>query len=115
MDDQDTVGENWVHWILYNIPANRTDLPEAVKIGDTIEGIGVQGMNSFQEVGYRGPCPPLGMGEHHYQFKLYALDIRLFLPPGATISDIQKAMQGHILSKAGVIGTYQRNIKREGG
>jgi Raf kinase inhibitor-like YbhB/YbcL family protein len=114
VDDPDSPGGTWVHWVLYNIPANRTDLPEGISVGETIEGVGVQGKSSFKEIKYGGPCPPLGSGIHHYHFKLYALDTRLFLPPAASKSDVQKAMQNHILNQAEIIGTYQREIKNKG-
>ncbi len=114
VDDPDAPGGTWVHWVLYNIPPNRTDLPELVPSGETVEGIGVQGKSSFEEVKYGGPCPPLGTAMHHYNFTLYALDTRLFLPPGASKAEIQKAMKNHILNQAEIVGTYQREIKKKG-
>lgn len=114
VDDPDAPGGTWAHWVLYNIPPNRTDLPESVPSGATVEGVGVQGKSSFEEVKYGGPCPPLGMVMHHYNFTLYALDTRLFLPPGASKADIKKAMKNHILSQAEIVGTYQREIKNKG-
>jgi hypothetical protein len=81
-------------------------LLEAVPTGDLAAG-GVQGRNDFGNIGYGGPCPPPGR-PHRYFFKLYALDIELRVKTGATKKDIVAAMQGHVLTQAEVIGTYQR-------
>lgn len=90
MDDPDA--EGWVHWVQFDIPAEVTELPEAAGGPD----IGVKGKNQFGKLGYGGPCPP--RGTHRYVFRLYALDIMLGLPQGATKGTVLKAMEGHILA-----------------
>ncbi|MBW2428064.1 MAG: YbhB/YbcL family Raf kinase inhibitor-like protein [Deltaproteobacteria bacterium] len=95
----------WVHWVLYNIPATLSSLPEGVKDKDLPKGI-LQGLNDWKKTGYGGPCPPIG--EHRYFHKLYALDIVLPDLTRPTKAKLEKAMQGHILSQAELIGLYQR-------
>ncbi|MBS1198110.1 MAG: hypothetical protein H6R18_1895 [Proteobacteria bacterium] len=93
----------WVHWLLYNLPASSTGLPEAVKslpVG-TLEGI-----NDGQCTGYGGPCPPIG--RHRYFHKLYALDVVLPDLKIPTKSALELAMQGHVVAEAQLIGTYQK-------
>jgi len=95
----------WVHWVLYNIPANAVSLPEAVSERDLPEGT-LEGLNDWKRTGYGGPCPPIG--KHRYFHKLYALDVvlpDLGLPAKA---GLEEAMQGHVLSKAELVGLYQR-------
>jgi Raf kinase inhibitor-like YbhB/YbcL family protein len=82
-------------------------LPEGVTKVDEIPSGGRQGRNDFRKIGYGGPCPPPGK-PHRYFFKLYALDKMLNLKPGASKRDVEQAMQGHILTKAELMGTYQR-------
>lgn len=101
MDDPDSPTGTWDHWVVFNIPAT-TLIIEAGKEPD-----GVQGKNTWQKAGYGGPCP--GQGEHHYRFKLYALDTLLELSEGATKQEIEQAMQGHILAQTILTGLYQRN------
>jgi hypothetical protein len=105
-DDPDAPAGTWVHWVLFNLRAGSHGLLEAVPTGDLAAG-GVQGRNDFGNIGYGGPCPPPGR-PHRYFFKLYALDIELRVKTGATKKDIVAAMQGHVLTQAEVIGTYQR-------
>ena len=95
----------WVHWVLYNIPAATRGLPEAVKSTALPAGTR-EGQNDWGRTGYGGPCPPIG--RHRYFHKLYALDV--VLPPlsGADKPALEKAMQGHILGRAELIGTYQK-------
>lgn len=88
------------HWIIFNI------LPSIFKIEENIEPKGVSGLNSAGKIGYTGPCPP--DREHRYFFKLYALDTTLDLPEGARKTDLERAMQGHVLEKAELIGLYAR-------
>ncbi len=95
----------WVHWLLYNIPATVSELPEHVAPKDLPSGT-LQGKNDWKQTGYRGPCPPIG--KHRYFFKLYALDTELpdlKLPKKA---QLEQAMTGHIIDHAELIGTYQR-------
>lgn len=105
MQDPDAASGNWVHWIVFNIPAivrqwNPADfnLPAGVKFGK----------NSWGSMDYRGPCPPFGK-DHHYIFTLYALDSLLELPDGANAQQVLDALKGHILEKAELIGIYHRS------
>lgn len=91
----------WFHWVLYNIPVDQVSLAEGV------EGVGVDGYNSFRKTGYDGPCPPPGQ-PHHYHFKLYALDSVLHLPEGETRAELEEAMAGHILAYGELIGQFGR-------
>jgi Raf kinase inhibitor-like YbhB/YbcL family protein len=95
----------WVHWVLYNIPATVSSLPEGVTDKDLPEGT-LQGLNDWKKTGYGGPCPPVG--KHRYFYKLYALDIVLPNLARPTKAKLEKAMEGHVLSKAELIGLYQR-------
>jgi len=105
-DDPDAPAGTWVHWVVYNIPANTQEL--AAGMPKTATGpAGVQGLNDFKRIGYGGPCPPPGK-PHRYFFKLYALDTQLPVKTGATKKDIEAAMQGHTLANAELMGTYQR-------
>ncbi|MBI2134630.1 YbhB/YbcL family Raf kinase inhibitor-like protein [Candidatus Woesearchaeota archaeon] len=90
----------WVHWVVWNIPVNTKKMPK----GNEPEGVG--GNSDFRRTGYGGPCPP--DREHRYFFKLYALDTELDLEKGSTKAELEKAMQGHIIEKAELIGLYQR-------
>jgi len=95
----------WVHWVLYDIPATASRLPEAVKSAALPAGTR-EGINDFKRTRYGGPCPPVG--RHRYFHKLYALDVLL---PDLNRPDkvaVEKAMQGHVLAEATLIGTYQR-------
>ena len=105
-DDPDAPAGTWVHWVIFNLPASANSLPEAIPQTDTAAG-GTQGRNDFGKIGYNGPCPPPGK-PHRYFFKLYALDTTLNLNVGAKKADVERAMQGHILAHAELMGTYQR-------
>ena len=106
-DDPDAPGRTWVHWVIYNIPAGTTELPEGVAKSDTVAGAR-QGVNDFGKVGYGGPCPPRGHGKHRYFFKLYALKSELDLKPRATKKQVENAMKGQILAQVELVGTYER-------
>jgi hypothetical protein len=106
MDDPDAPAGTWVHWVMYNIPANLRGLTEAVPGKKDIEGMGMNGLNSWPKIGYRGPCPPLGT--HRYFFRIYALDTKLGLDSGASKPELIKAMQGHILGIAELMGTFKK-------
>ena len=95
----------WVHWVLYNIPATVNSLPEGLKDKDLPKGA-LQGLNDWKKTGYGGPCPPIG--KHRYFHKLYELDIVLPDLTRPTKAKLEKAMEGHVLSKAELIGLYQR-------
>ena len=95
----------WVHWVLYNLPADSRGLPEAVEPGDLPSGTR-EGKNDWKRTGYGGPCPPIG--RHRYFFKLFALDDMLPDLKAPTKAELEKAMQGHILEKAELLGLYQK-------
>ena len=106
MDDPDAPIGTWVHWVIFNIPASTTDLPATIGPDPTLEDGSIQGLNSWRRVGYGGPCPP--RGQHRYFFKLYALDTMLALRSSATKTDLLRAMEGHILAQAELMGVYRR-------
>ena len=95
----------WVHWVLYNLPADSRGLPEAVESDSLPEG-SLEGKNDWKRTGYGGPCPPIG--RHRYFFKLFALDEVLPDLKTPTKAELEKAMQGHILEKAELMGVYQK-------
>ena len=101
VDDPDAPRGTWVHWVLYDLPPDLSGLPEGVS------GVGVEGKNDFRALGYGGPCPPKGPA-HRYYFKLYALDTMLYVSPGATKAEVEKAMGGHILSQGQLMGKFGR-------
>jgi Raf kinase inhibitor-like YbhB/YbcL family protein len=107
VDDPDAPAGTWVHWVLYGMPATFRALPEGVAARNTVAGIGTQGLNDFRKVGYGGPCPPRGPA-HRYVFTLYALDAALHLPARKTKADLVKAMAGHVLAQAELVGRYGR-------
>ena len=96
----------WVHWVLYNLPAQNGQLPEAVSEEDLPSGTG-QGLNDWKRTGFGGPCPPVG--RHRYFYKLYALDTRLSNLGTPTKAALEAAMEGHIIAETQLIGTYQRH------
>lgn len=106
VDDPDAPSGTWVHWVLYDLPAGTRELPEGVPKDRELPGGARQGRNDFGKIGYNGPCPPKG-SLHRYFFKLYALDVRSNLKAGASKSDLEQAMKGHILAQAGIIGRFQ--------
>ncbi len=102
-DDPDApTQEPWIHWILYGLGSDVTSLPEGSSGG------GREGRNSFGNIGYNGPMPPPGHGEHRYYFVLYALDAEINLPEGAEKSELLDTIKGHILEKTELLGTYER-------
>jgi Raf kinase inhibitor-like YbhB/YbcL family protein len=111
VDDPDAPDPNapkmtWVHWILYNLPVTTRELPEAVR-PDALPQGSEEGQNDWKNLGYGGPCPPIG--RHRYFHKLYALDIVLPDLGAATKSDLERAMEGHVLAQAELVGTYQKD------
>ena len=96
----------WVHWVVYNLPADTAGLPEAAAAGDLPPG-SAEGLNDWQRIGYGGPCPPVG--RHRYFHKLYALDTVLPAMCRPAKRDIEAAMQGHILAQAELVGTYLKS------
>jgi Raf kinase inhibitor-like YbhB/YbcL family protein len=105
MDDPDAPAGTWVHWVLFDLPANARELLEGVAKEDQLSSGARHGRNDFGKVGYGGPCPPPGK-PHRYFFKLYALDAKLGLKAGATKANVERAMKGHILAQAELIGQY---------
>ena len=105
--DPDAPGGTFIHWVLYNMPAGRSSLPKAVTKEDNIPGGGEQGVNGAGGVGYHGPCPPPG-NPHHYHFRLYALDTKLDLTPGASAAQVEDAMRKHVLAQTDLVGTFGR-------
>lgn len=105
-DDPDAPVGTWVHWVIFNIPPNLTELPEKVPASNSLSDSTLQGKNDFRNIGYGGPCPP--GGTHRYFFKLYALDTMLKLPAGSTKASLLKAMEGHIIGEAQLMGKYSR-------
>ena len=100
VDDPDAPSKTWLHWTVWNIPADTKEISEDAKIG-------VEGMTDFGRTGYGGPCPP--NGTHTYRFKLYALDKVLALEQGATLAQLEAAMQGHIIAQTELDGEYKRS------
>lgn len=101
MEDPDAPGGTFVHWIVWNIPADIRGIRE----GDDMSY--PQGRNDFGNIGYDGPCPPKG-SVHSYYFKVYALDTFLNLPEGATKDDLVNAISGHVLAESSIVGKYGR-------
>jgi len=109
MDDPDAPSGTFTHWLIYNMSSQAGGLPEGVQKTERPtngEG-GMQGRNDFGDSGYGGPCPP-GGNPHRYNFRLYALDGRLDLDPGASKDELLKAMEGRILGETTLTGTYKR-------
>jgi Raf kinase inhibitor-like YbhB/YbcL family protein len=92
----------WVHWVLYNLPATSTGLAE----GAALPAGSLEGLNDWKKTGYGGPCPPIG--RHRYFFKLYALDAVLEDLHRPAKAALERAMAGHVLGQAELIGTYQK-------
>lgn len=107
MDDPDARG--WVHWVLFDLPADARGLPEGAgsEPGGGRPAGSVHGRGN-SDLGYYGPCPPEGAGAHRYSFRIYALDAPLGLPQGATEGDVAGAMKGHVLGQGELVGTYSR-------
>ena len=93
----------WVHWVLYNLPAATSALPEAA--ADLPAGA-LEGINDWKRPGFRGPCPPIG--RHRYFHKLFALDTVLADLGQPTKAALEQAMRGHVLAEAQLVGTYEK-------
>jgi len=108
VDDPDAPGRTWVHWVLFNIPADMRGLQEDLPItGKNVDPNAIYvGNNSSCNPSYQGPCPP--SGTHRYYFKLYALDTTINLLPGATKDQLLKAIDGHILAQVELMGTFSK-------
>lgn len=106
MNDPDAMVD-FTHWLAYNIPPDVRELALGASVQAAMPHGSAEGTNNFRRLGYGGPCPPPGK-PHHYVFRLYALDIRLDLPPGATRKQLDSAIEGHIVAEGQIIGIYQR-------
>ncbi len=101
MDDPDAPSGTWVHWVLFNLSPKLTGLEQGKNGG------GIEGKNDFSKNSYGGPCPPRG-SNHRYYVKIYALDKQLELKAGATKSQVESSMHGHILAQGQLMGRYSR-------
>jgi Raf kinase inhibitor-like YbhB/YbcL family protein len=106
VSDPDAPGGTWIHWVVYNLPAGVRKLPKAVSHDAQLSEGGMQGRNSWNQLGYGGPCPP--SGTHRYFFRLYALDSALDLSSGARLSEVEAAIEGHVLAQAELMGTFSK-------
>jgi Raf kinase inhibitor-like YbhB/YbcL family protein len=106
-DDPDAPRGTWVHWVLFNLPADTRELKQGVPATNTLASGAKQGKSDFGSIGYGGPAPPKGK-PHRYFFRVYALDTTLDLPAGATRSQLDAAMTGHILGEGQLMGKYGR-------
>ena len=100
VSDPDAPRGTWSHWVIYNIPPNITGIVENTNPG-------TEGLSDFGKYTYGGPCPPGGK-LHHYIFRLYALDTILDINERPTLNEVEKALQGHIIAKTELVGTYQK-------
>ena len=107
VDDPDAPVGTWVHWVLYNIPADLRGLGEDLPAGERLDDGSIHGRNGWGNLGYGGPCPPPGSA-HTYAFKLYALDTTLDLKPGVKKRAVTSAIEDHLLGRAVLTGTYSR-------
>jgi Raf kinase inhibitor-like YbhB/YbcL family protein len=105
-DDPDAPMGTWVHWVLFNLPADARELKENIPPDKTLPNGAKQGTSDFGRIGYGGPCPP--GGTHRYFFKIYALDTELNLQAGARKRDLLKEMEGHIVGQGQLMGKYKR-------
>lgn len=109
MYDPDAPVGTFIHWVLYDIPSNRSYIDEGVPRTKSIPGLGLHGVNDFGFYGYGGPCPPPGHGEHRYFFALHALDIEsVGLEPGATAAQLIERIKKHVIGYAVLMGKYSR-------
>lgn len=107
VDDPDAPRGTWVHWVLFNLPADAVELAPGVPRAPELPSGARQGVNGWGNVGYGGPCPPHG-APHRYFFRFYALDCTLNLAPGIDRAELDAATAGHVLAEASIMGTYQR-------
>ena len=101
MDDPDAPIGTFVHWVVWNIPISK-------QIPENARNLGADGSGTMGSLGYHGPCPPPGFGPHRYFFKFYALDCLLELKPGSGKDGLLKAMEGHVLASAELMGRFER-------
>lgn len=106
-DDPDAPVGTWVHWVIFNLPADLRKVDGGVATDEDLANGAKQGKNDFGAIGYGGPAPPRGK-PHRYFFKLFALDTMLDLPAGSTKAQLLAAMKGHTLAEGQLMGTYSR-------
>ena len=106
VDDLDTSGDKFTHWVIFNIPTGIHELPEGMSSKSGLLDGPLEGKNDFGKTGYGGPCPPSGKA-HRYRFTVYALDIVLDLKHGVSKAQVMKAMEDHTLAQGELIGIYQ--------
>ncbi|MDD1775714.1 MAG: YbhB/YbcL family Raf kinase inhibitor-like protein [Methanobacterium sp.] len=106
LEDPDASGGLFTHWLIFNLPPDTTSLPEHIMSRELMDDGSKHGMNSFGLVGYGGPCPP--RGTHHYFFKVYALDVKLDLPPLVQRNELLQAIDGHILDQDELMCLFTR-------
>jgi Raf kinase inhibitor-like YbhB/YbcL family protein len=102
-DDSDTP-LLFTHWLAYDIPASTHDIPEGASTPSTRLDHAEEGSNGFGNIGYGGPCPP--SGTHHYNFRVYALDVGLTLPSGQSKEQLASAVKGHVLAEGMITGLF---------
>lgn len=95
----------WVHWVVYNLPPSTTELPESAS-GKSLPKGAQEGVNDWKKVAYGGPCPPIG--RHRYFFKLFAVDSLLADLARPSKADVEKALRGHVVGTAELVGTYEK-------
>lgn len=105
-DDPDAPMGTWVHWVVYNIPADVNELQENFPKDEKLDNGIMQGMSDFGKTEYGGPCPP--GGTHRYYFKVYAIDKKLDAEPGLSKKKLLKAMEGHILAEGQLMGKFSK-------
>jgi Raf kinase inhibitor-like YbhB/YbcL family protein len=105
-DDPDAPGKEWVHWVYFNISSDKRNISENIPPAEHPASGGIQGRNDFGKIGYGGACPPSGI--HRYFFRIFAIDTVLALPPGASKAQVTKAIHGHVLAEAELMGKYTR-------
>lgn len=111
LHDPDAPRRNgFMHWVVYNIPAETGHVEEGVPGEANVPGLGLQAKNDSGRTGYMGPCPPAG--RHRYFARLYALKKMLPLGEGVPYQEVVSAMEGAIIEQAELLGTYAKGAQR---
>ncbi|PSN86279.1 phosphatidylethanolamine-binding protein [Candidatus Marsarchaeota G2 archaeon ECH_B_SAG-G16] len=108
VEDPDAPMGTFVHWVLYNMPQTLSKLPEGIPKNKSVPGIGTQGYNDFEQIGYDGPCPPRGHGQHRYYFRLYALSKETSFEAGLTAKELKARISPLIVGTAEFMAKYGR-------
>lgn len=106
LEDPDAPEGTFTHWIMWNWPASKIDIPAALPAQAKLDSGAIQGAGSSGKIGYTPPCPP--SGTHRYYFKAYALDVALQLPSSSTKGALLAAMKGHIVGQGMLMGKYHK-------